>query len=123
MELKEVVRRDGEIIMEEPPVEGSRSNGYVERAIQTVQDHIRTMKSASGRYDRRGRNAGSPGFAMACIALREPAQQIPTVEVMDLWHAGGSKRREKSSGKRNAMVAKRRPWHFHIKSIMSLNSY
>ena len=32
--------------MEESPVEDSKSNGYVGRAVQAVQDQTRTMKSA-----------------------------------------------------------------------------
>ena len=53
MELKDTVRRSRteEIIPEESPVEDSRSNGYIERAIQEVQGQIRTIKSAvEGRY-------------------------------------------------------------------------
>ena len=48
MELKEQVRmsREEEVIMEESLVEDSRSNGLIERAIQGVQDQIRTLKSA-----------------------------------------------------------------------------
>merc|ERR1711888_459003 len=54
MELKDSVRRSRteEIIPEESPVEDSRSNGYIERAIQEIQGHIRTLKSAvEGRYE------------------------------------------------------------------------
>merc|ERR1711973_507294 len=53
MELKDAVRRSRteEIIPEESPVEDSRSNGYIERAIQEVQGQVRTIKSAvEGRY-------------------------------------------------------------------------
>ena len=48
MELKELIKRtrDDEVILEESPVEVSRSNGYVGRAMQTVQDQIRTMRSS-----------------------------------------------------------------------------
>ena len=48
IELKELIRRgrDDDIIMEESLVEYSRSHWCIERAIQAVQDHIRTMKSA-----------------------------------------------------------------------------
>ena len=52
-ELKDVVKRSRaeEIIMEESPVEDSRSNGFIERAVQEVQGQIRVMKSAlEGRY-------------------------------------------------------------------------
>ena len=47
LERKEQVRmsRDEEVIMEESPVE-DRSNGYIERAIQSVRDQVRTMKSS-----------------------------------------------------------------------------
>ena len=45
MELKDSVRRSRveEIIPEESPVEDSRSNGYIEKAIQEVQGQIRTL--------------------------------------------------------------------------------
>ena len=48
MDLKEQVRmsRDEEVIMEESPVEDSRSNGFIERAIQGVQDQISTVKNS-----------------------------------------------------------------------------
>ena len=56
VELKGLPKRsrDDEIIMEESPADDSRSNGYVERAAQAVQDQIRTMKSAlEGRLGRK----------------------------------------------------------------------
>ena len=48
MELKEVISRSrgDQVIMEESPVMDSRSNGFIERAIQSVQGQIRTLKSA-----------------------------------------------------------------------------
>ena len=45
-EKEKRMQRDDDIIMEESPIEDSMSNGYIERAIQTVQDQVRTMKSA-----------------------------------------------------------------------------
>ena len=36
-------------MLEQSPVADSRSNGFIERAIQTVEGQIRTMKSALGR--------------------------------------------------------------------------
>ena len=48
MELKDsIIRiRGEEAIPEESPVQDSRSNGFIERAVQTVQGQIRTLKSA-----------------------------------------------------------------------------
>ena len=37
-------------MLEQSPVADSRSNGFIERAIQTVEGQIRTMKSALDRY-------------------------------------------------------------------------
>ena len=55
LQLKEQVKdeRTEEIIMEMSPVEDSRSNGEIEKAIQDVQGQIRTLKSSmEGRYGR-----------------------------------------------------------------------
>ena len=55
LQLKEQVKdeRTEEIIMEMSPVEDSRSNGEMEKAIQDVQGQIRTMKSSlEMRYGR-----------------------------------------------------------------------
>ena len=51
IELKRDVARikaEVEFIPEESPVEDSRSNGYIERSIQTVQGQIRASKEALG---------------------------------------------------------------------------
>ena len=79
MELKELVKRgrDDAIIMGESPVEDSRSNGYVERATQAVQDHIRTMRSALEGRIWGGGKVGSSWTAVARNALGESDKQIP----------------------------------------------
>ena len=74
MDLKETIKRarDGEVIMEESPVEDSRSNGYIERAVQTVQDQVRTMKSAlEGRIgeDVKPDHPGLPWLVMRSASL------------------------------------------------------
>ena len=64
--------------MEESPVEDSRSNGYVERAVQIVQDQIRTVKSALEGRMKEEVKPDHPGLPWMVInALCEPAQQVP----------------------------------------------
>ena len=48
MEVKEAIRREssGDMMLEEAPAYDSRSNGEIERAIQTVQGQVRTIKDA-----------------------------------------------------------------------------
>ena len=40
------IKAEVEFVPEESPVEDSRSNGYIERAIQTIQGQIRASKGA-----------------------------------------------------------------------------
>ena len=68
--------RDDDIIMEESPVEDSRSHGYVERAVQTVQGQVRTLKSALEGRMGGGSKTRPSRFAVAGDALRKPAQQV-----------------------------------------------
>ena len=74
-ELKARVKmeRGEDIIMEESPAYEHRSNGEVERAIQTVQGQVRTLKSAmETRYDTVG--LGVQPAAVDCEARRERHQ-------------------------------------------------